>query len=178
MAEQKIKEQTPQATPEPSQEPPSDGSVDYVAVITEMDSKLKDAENRLKASQEKEKQWMDKALNNTREPEPVPAEVVVDVKELRESVLNGSSEMCNLDFAKKTLALREELMKKEGYDPFVPYSSKDYQPGIDEAKAQRVADALQTAIDASGDDPAVFQTKFSSLIADDLVFQKPIQRKR
>jgi len=82
------------------------------------------------------------------------------IKDLRTELYNGNTEnMSNLEYAKKTLKLREEIMKQGGADPFEAGNQGASAPR-DYVDGGKVASALQDMIDASGDDPIKFNAEY------------------
>lgn len=85
---------------------------------------------------------------------PGKAKEPVDVDELRKSLFG--KDLSNLDYAKKSLELREAILEEKGVDIFAG-KSRHYNPDDnDYAVAQKVADALQSCIDIADGDTEIF----------------------
>lgn len=78
----------------------------------------------------------------------------VDLNALRKSIFQGS--VTNLEYVKNALKLREEIIKKEGKDIFLPYGHNYTASQEDIDKAQNVADVLQECVDESDGNSQVF----------------------
>lgn len=88
---------------------------------------------------------------------PTPEEKEADIPALREKLYGPkSSELSNLEFCKLTLELREAIMKKENYDPFVPRGANIKPTDYDVQRAQTVAKVMQECIDEADGDSGVF----------------------
>lgn len=88
---------------------------------------------------------------------PTPEEKEADIPALREKLYGPkSSELSNLEFCKLTLELREAIMKKEKYDPFVPRGANIKPTDFDVQRAQTVAKVMQECIDEADGDSGVF----------------------
>lgn len=92
-------------------------------------------------------------------------ETPVDLEDLRKDLF--AKEHTNLDFCKKALALRAEILKRGDQDPFLPVDpGKKRIPITEEHRraAQETADFLQRCIDAADGSPTVF----TATLADNL----------
>ena len=78
----------------------------------------------------------------------------VNLNALRKSIFQGS--VTNLEYVKNALRLREEIIKKEGKDIFLPYGHNYTASQEDIDKAQNVADVLQECVDESYGNSQVF----------------------
>ena len=78
----------------------------------------------------------------------------VDLNALRKSIFQGS--VTNLEYVKNALKLREEIIKKEGKDIFLPYGHNYTASQEDIDKAQNVADVLQECVEESDGNSQVF----------------------
>ena len=91
-------------------------------------------------------------------------EEVVDVNELRNSLFNRDN--TNLEFAEKSLKLRDELMKRGDPDPFIPMGKQINPTREDVECAQRVADALASCIEYAQGDSQVFTNELQRITVD------------
>lgn len=94
-----------------------------------------------------------------------PAAETVDVEALR-AELFGGEELDNLTYCKKALELRNALIEQQGIDIFVGSGSKLTPTDADYIAAQRVADAMQSCIDAADGNSSVFTAKLMSITND------------
>ena len=79
------------------------------------------------------------------------------IEELREDLYGPKcSSLSNLEYWEKTLALRKEVIEKEGYDPFLPIGSKITPKSSDIEAAERVAKVVQECIDEAEGNSEVF----------------------
>lgn len=98
----------------------------------------------------------------------------VDISKLRQELFNG--DLNNLDYAKKALQLRDELIEKKGVDIFVGKGSKLVPTDDDYAAAQKVADAFQSCIEIADGDSEIF-TRELMRITNDIAPQYSINPK-
>lgn len=85
------------------------------------------------------------------------------VEELRESLYGPKcSQLSNLEFWEKTLALRDLVIEKEGVDPFLPVGSKITPDASDVEAANRVADVVKQCIDEADGNSEVFTALLQS----------------
>lgn len=105
-------------------------------------------------------------------------EPTVDIDQLRhELYASDISNMSNLEFVTKQLALRKAIIDRGERDPFLP-NGHDYVPNAaDEAAAQKVADGLQYCVDYANGDSGIFTATLNSITVDTNPFSK-ISKKR
>jgi len=72
----------------------------------------------------------------------------------------------NLDYVKAALKLRQTVIDEGGRDPFLPNSSQHPITSADVEGAEKVATVLQECVDASGNDPDVFNFEFERRVND------------
>ena len=95
--------------------------------------------------------------------ESTPTDLDADIKKLREELYGSKcSELNNLDYWKKTLALRDAVIKKGEPDPFLPVGVKISPTDDDAVKAQNVADVVQQCIDEADGNSEVFTALLQS----------------
>ena len=106
----------------------------------------------------------DGKAGNGQQPDPEEA----DIGALKEKLYGPkSSELSNLEYCKLTLELRDAVLKKEGYDPFLPHGANIKPTDFDAERANAVAETLAECIkDADGDD-GVFTALLQSKINND-----------
>lgn len=136
--------------------------VDPIAIIEDMRNNTvpKDKYNKLMADNAK----LMKALANG-ETIQVEAPNTPNVEELRKEYLNFENKT-DLQIAKDTLALRNALIEAGQPDPFLPNGKNVEITEQDEIDAERVADLLQYAIDASDGSNGVFLAQLSNKLLD------------
>ena len=92
-----------------------------------------------------------------------PQDLDAEIKGLREYLYGPKcSELNNLQFWEKTLALRDAVIKKGDPDPFLPVGAKISPTDDDAMKAQNVADVVQQCIDESDGNSEVFTALLQS----------------
>lgn len=84
----------------------------------------------------------------TVKPEPV------DLGKLRSEIFNG--ELNNLEYVKKSLQLRKEVMSRGEPDPFLPVGQRITPTDYDIEKANQVAEVLQDCVDYADGDSEIF----------------------
>ena len=141
------------------QQPADDATqVDPSAPTVEALKKLKEAsvsKETYEKLEEQYKQALDAIINgNGVSPETVEV-VKPTVEELR-SDLFGGKRLSNLDYWKKALSLREQLMARGETDPFLPVGTKIVPEQSDIEAANRVAEIVQECIDYADGDSAAF----------------------
>ena len=136
-----------------SQQKKVDDSVDYIEAIKEIKENSVD-KSLYEELREKNKQLI-KALatGQTLESEK---EEAVDIKKLRAELYSEESDLSNLEYAKKTLELRDALIAEGGRDPFLPWGEKIIPTQQDVEAANRVYEVMKECIEYSDGDNAVF----------------------
>lgn len=144
------------------------GNDNYIEALKEMkeNSVPKEAYIKLK---EENKQLLQSLVNGeTRESES-PVEKV-DVDELRNDIFN--KDLNNLDYIKKTLKLREELINRGEKDPFLPYGKNILPTDDDIEKAEKVANVLQECVDIADGDSDIFTNELQRRLVDPILPRK------
>ena len=98
----------------------------------------------------------------------------VDVDALRRDLFGR--ELSDLEYAKKALELRNELIERDGVDIFVGKGSKLTPDASDYEAAQRVADAFESCIEIADGDSEIFKRELMR-ITDDIAPQYKINPK-
>lgn len=92
-----------------------------------------------------------------------PQDLDAEIKGLREELYGPKcSELNNLQFWEKTLALRDAVIKKGDPDPFLPVGAKISPTDDDAVKAQNVADVVQQCIEEADGNSEVFTALLQS----------------
>lgn len=141
---------------------PTETEFDPVQAINELkqNSVSKEAYNKVVA----EKNKYLKALIDGSQVESTQQKQPVDIDALRKDLFG--KELSNLDFAKKALELRNEIIDKEGKDIFVGKGSKFTPDEHDYETAQKVADGLQSCIDIADGNSEIFTRELMRITND------------
>lgn len=115
----------------------------------------------------KEKNDYFKALVNGESLDVKPEEPV-DIKQLRKDLFSENGNLTNLDFIQKALTLRDEVITKEGKDPFCPYGKHISPDDSDYINAQKVADGLQHCIDVADGNSDIFRQELYRITVDNV----------
>lgn len=158
--------------------------------IQKQEEKIETAQDYLKLVEDMKKNYVRKDLYDKAEADrkalaaavagegPVPGSVQKqaqkpDITELRKEFLSaGEKNLSNAEYVKLALQLRNEAIARGELDPFLPQGAK-ISPSVDDiAKANRVADGLQSFLDSATDengviDNDVFNAFLKKGIADD-----------
>lgn len=100
------------------------------------------------------------ANGETGKQEQVP-EPQIDLAELRNSLFN--QENSNLEYARKALQLREELIKRGDQDPFLPKGTNVNITNEDVEKAEQVAEVFKHCIEYAEGDSEAFTNELQRL---------------
>ena len=91
-----------------------------------------------------------------------------DIKALRDELYGPKgADLNNLEFWKKTLALRDAVIEQEGYDPFLPHGAKIKPNEQDVERANAVAKTVQKCIDDANGNSEVFTALLQAETAND-----------
>ena len=136
-----------------SQQKKVDDSVDYIEAIKEI------KENSVDKSLYEELREINKQLSKalaTGQTLEGEKEETVDIKKLRAELYSEDSDLSNLEYAKKTLELRDALIAEGGRDPFLPWGEKIIPTQQDVEAANRVYEVMKECIEYADGDNAVF----------------------
>lgn len=136
-----------------SQQKKVDDSVDYIEAIKEIKENSVD-KSLYEELREKNKQLI-KALASGQTLEEEKKKPV-DIKKLRAELYSEESDLSNLEYAKKTLELRDALIARGDRDPFLPWGEKIIPTQQDVEAANRVYDIMKECIEYADGDNAVF----------------------
>ena len=98
-----------------------------------------------------------------------------DINKLRQELFHPTEDLSNLDFAKKTLELREALIENGEGDFFLPIGTHISPTAQDIESAERVAEVLQQCIDYADGDSSLFTSELDRRTVD---VNLPIRKKR
>ena len=111
-----------------------------------------------KKLEEQNKQLLDSILNGGHEPEDKSKRD--SIEKLRAELFGKDRKpMTNLEYWKKTLDLRDQLLEQGKTDPFVPVGKKVQATLADYQSAEHVAELMRDCIKASGGDPDAFNNE-------------------
>ena len=148
--------------------------VNYIETIAEM-RKNTVSKTEYNKVLEENKQLLNAMVNGETINQP-QQEPVVDIDALRNDLFNR--EMTNLEYAEKTLQLRDELLKRGERDPFLP-NGRNYIPNdFDTMEADRAAEALQHCIDTAQGNPSIFQNELQRILVDRVPVRKNLNNRR
>lgn len=136
-----------------SQQKKPDDTTDYIEAIKEIKENSVD-KSLYEELREKNKQLI-KALATGQTLEEKKKEPV-DIKKLRAELYSEESDLSNLEYAKKTLELRDALIARGDRDPFLPWGEKIIPTQQDVEAANRVYDIMKECIEYADGDNAVF----------------------
>lgn len=111
--------------------------------------------------QEKNKTLMRQIINGGGSKE---AEETIDIEECRKALFDNPEDLSDLEFWKKTLALREERLEKEGVDVFLPKGNKTRYSNTDKESANHVAEVIGQLIEEADGSPQVFSALLRNAI--------------
>lgn len=144
------------AEPEIKEEENMDPNQNYIETIQKMKETMvsKDDYERL---MQQNKQLLDTVVNggSVDDPKQTAEDLTKSINDIRND-LRKNEHMTNLDFAKATLKLREQVLERDGKDIFVSPGSKYTPTRADYEAAQKVADVFKECIDAADGDPETF----------------------
>lgn len=111
------------------------------------------------------KQLLDSLING-QEIQVAQEKPTVDVDALRKELFNPDAQLTNLEYATKTLQLRDALIENGNEDPFLPVG-KNISPTVDDVnKAERVAEALKSCIEYANGDSQIFTQELMRITDD------------
>ena len=160
-----------------SQEVETDTTNNYIETINEMKKNTvsKEMYNKL---QEENKQLLNTIVNGNyheEEGEEKPKEEPVDLKAIREEMFSGNCS--NLKYAENALKLREETLKKEGIDIFLPHGTHIKPTKEDVESVTNVVNCLQHCIDEADGDSSIFTLELQKYLSDPIVSKVQKNRK-
>ena len=134
---------------------------DYIEVINNLkaNSVSKDKYQKLK---DENKRLLDSLVNSQQVEAPNTPKV--SNEELRKELFTKN--LSNLEFVKKTLQLRQNILEEKGEDVFAPDGPQFSFSDEDKRDAQRVADALQHCVDVADGNSAIFTNELQRILKD------------
>lgn len=135
----------------------------YIEALNEMRQKTVDKKEYEKLQSEN-KQLLQSILNGEQLVNQEVKEEEVDLDEIRHDLFQ--SDLNNLDYWKKTLQLRDELIKRGEKDIFLPTGKNVIIEESDITSANRVADVVQDCIDKCNDNSNLFTALLNDRLVD------------
>lgn len=90
----------------------------------------------------------------------------VDIDALRKDLFSEDSDLSNLEYVKKAVALRDALIDEEGVDIFVAKGNKLAPTDEDYEAAERVAQAYKHCIEVADGDSEIFTRELMRITQD------------
>lgn len=142
---------------EPGTSTPSTAD-EYATAIKELKEKTVPREEYEKLRGEHKA--LTKALAEGKKPQVVEVDTSTEktTDELKAFILKNK-DMCNLDYVKNALELRERMLKSGKPDPFAPNSRLKPTTQFELDNARRVAAILKECVDSSNGDPRLFNSE-------------------
>ena len=137
---------------------------DPVQAINELKQNSVSKEEYNKVVSEKNK-YLKALIDGNQIAEAQPKEPV-DIEALSKDLNGGSKDLTNLEYAQKSLELRDALIERDGVDIFVGRGSKLTPTDDDYEAAQRVADAFKQCIDVAQGDSEIFTRELMRITED------------
>ncbi len=101
------------------------------------------------------------------EEEQVKKEEPVDLDAIRKEMFSGNCS--NLKYAENALKLREEILKKDGTDIFLPHGSHIKPTKEDVESVTNVVSCLQHCIDEADGDSSIFTLELQKFLTDPII---------
>lgn len=142
---------------------PTETEFDPVQAINELKKNSVSREKYDKVVEEKNK-YLKALIDGSQVADETKSKEPVDIDALRKDLFG--KDLSNLEYAKKALALRNELIERDGVDIFVGRGSKIAPDESDYTSAQKVADAFQSCIDVADGDSEIFTRELMRITKD------------
>jgi len=140
----------------------------YLDEIERQKAELKAKDEEIKKSHEENKTLLNRILDGDLGPDDKDSDSKDSktVSELRDELFKPKKDLNNLEFAEKTLALRDKIMEEGGIDPFLPQGSKVRITAEDREAAQRVAECMKHCIDIADGDSEIYTRELMRITTD------------
>ena len=151
-----------------STEVEDDTNNNYIETINEMKKNTVSKEMYAKL-QEENKQLLDTIVNGNyvSEEENKPKEEPVDLDALRKEMFSGNCS--NLKYAEDALKLREEILKRDNVDIFLPHGTHIKPTKEDVESVNNVVSCLEHCIDEAEGDSSIFTLELQKYLSDPIV---------
>lgn len=137
----------------------------YINAINELKATTvsRDAYDRVK---QENKQLLDSLVSGNIPQDLVKKTEKPDISKLRQELYGGERELTNLEFAEKTLALRDALIGSGATDPFLPTGEKARITSDTIDAADRVATVLRECVEFAEGDSGIFTAELQRRTVD------------
>lgn len=152
-----------------SQEVETDTTNNYIETINEMKKNTVSKEQYAKL-QEENKQLLNTIVNGNyheEEDSEKSKEEPVDLNALREEMFSGNCS--NLKYIENALKLREETLKNDGIDIFLPHGTHISPTKEDIESVQNVVNCLQHCVEEADGDSSIFTLELQKYLNDPIV---------
>lgn len=156
----------------------NDTTNNYIETINEMKKNTvsKDLYAQLK---EENKQLLNTIVNGNynidEDSDGKVEEEPVDLDALRKEMFSGNCS--NLKYAENALKLREEILKKDNVDIFLPHGQHIQPTKEDVESVQNVVNCLQHCIDEADGDSSIFTLELQKYLTDPIIAKASKNRK-
>lgn len=147
-----------------SQQENVDSASNYIEAIKEI-KKNSVSKTEYDKLRNENQQLLNSLINGEQVTIEKPAEPV-DIDTLRKDLFNPETDLSNLDFASKAIALRKALIESGEVDPFIPMGHQISPTDEDISKAQKVADALESCIEYADGNSEIFTQELQRIMVD------------
>lgn len=147
---------------------PEDPTKKYLDEIEKQKAAVKAKDEELRKAHEENRTLLNRILDGDLgpdDPDPEQKESKT-VTELRDELFKSKKELNNLEFGKKTLALRDKIMEEGGIDPFLPQGSKVRITAEDREAANRVAECMKHCIEVADGDSEIYTRELMRITTD------------
>ena len=138
---------------------------DYIEAINKLKSNTVDKAEYEKVREDNRK-LLDSIVNGSSLEKEPEAPKLREPQEIRKELFSGDQSISNLDFAKKSLELREALIKRGEVDPFLPHGRQIIPTDEDVASAERVASVLAECVEYADGDNSIFTNELQRRTVD------------
>lgn len=152
----------------------SDVDTDYVAAIKELQNNSVSKEQYLKLKGENKK-LLDALVSGNGIDLPVQ-KPAVDIDAMRKELFSKDTQLTNLEFVEKSLALRDALIEQGEPDPFLPIGSRITPTPEEERLAENVAEIYRECIEYADGNSEVFTNELMRRTVDVMPSRVPRRR--
>lgn len=154
--------------PDDPKKDPDDPTKKYLDEIEKQKAEVKAKDEELRKAREENKTLLNRILDGDLGPDDPDPEKKDSktVSELRDELYKPKKDLNNLEFAEKTLALRDKIMEEGGVDPFLPQGSKVRITTEDREAANRVAECMKHCIEVADGDSEIYTRELMRITKD------------
>ena len=133
-----------------------DKDLDAIKALKELKANTV-SKKEFEAVKKRNKELLEIVMNGEDPKKNLPEKKRASIEELRAELYGDKRHpMTNLEYWKKTLDLRDQLLEAGQDDPMVPHGKKVRANAQDYASAERVAEYMAELVKAANDDPVAF----------------------